>query len=64
MFPRRYFPGRMFAPRFFPESAGEAPAAATSISATWDSPTATATWSTATAAVTWASPASAVTWDD
>lgn len=25
MFPRRYFAGRMFAPRFFPESAGEEP---------------------------------------
>lgn len=24
MFPRRYYPARYFAPRFFPESAGEA----------------------------------------
>lgn len=23
MFPRRYYPGRMFAPRYFPQSAGE-----------------------------------------
>ena len=25
MFPRRFFPGRMFAPRFFPQSQGDAP---------------------------------------
>jgi hypothetical protein len=25
MFPRRFYPGRYFAPRFFPESDGDAP---------------------------------------
>ena len=27
MFPRRYYPARMFAPRFFPQSQGAAPPA-------------------------------------
>jgi hypothetical protein len=59
MFPRRLFPARYFAPRFFPQSQGEAPAVVTPTRTgelAWDA-------ADATGVLTWDVPAPVLTWE-
>ena len=55
MFPRAFWALRYFAARFFPQSQGDAPTAATPrpLTGTWAAPTLTGTWEARSLTGTW-----------
>jgi len=62
MFPRRYYAGRMFAPRFFPQSQGTAPDVTVTHRATWINVSRTGTWTVPARGTQWIAVSRTTTW--